>query len=105
LEFGRGARLKWSDLIGRKILGHFFAVEGIPGLFDEQDPQLHAGIRRKVAGAYAMTSLVQSEPFVDECTSIFCSRLTEFAETGALIDVTHWLQCYAFDVIGKITVC
>jgi hypothetical protein len=51
-----------------------------------------------------MTSLVQLEPFVNHCTSIFRARLDEFANSGQVIDVSHWLQCYAFDVIGKITV-
>jgi hypothetical protein len=41
---------------------------------------------------------------VDECIGIFKQRLDEFATKGQFIDLGHWLQCYAFDVIGKITV-
>jgi hypothetical protein len=51
-----------------------------------------------------MTYLVQLEPFIDDCTSILRVRLDEMAANGALIDVPHWTQCYAFDVIGAITV-
>jgi len=51
-----------------------------------------------------MTSLVQLERFVDECTAVLRTRLEEFAESGASVDISHWMQCYAFDVIGKITV-
>lgn len=76
----------------------------LPGLFDERNPQLHSAIRRKVSAAYSMSSLVQSEAFVDDCTSLFQQRLSEFAQSGELVDLTHWFQCYAFDVIGNITV-
>lgn len=51
-----------------------------------------------------MSSLVSLESFVDECTGIMAARLTEFAESGQVFDLSHWLQCFAFDVIGKITV-
>lgn len=51
-----------------------------------------------------MTNLVQLEPFIDECSKLFEHRLEEFAKTGAPMDVSHWMQCYAFDVIGKMTV-
>ena len=51
-----------------------------------------------------MTSLVQLELFINNCTSILRTRLKEFAKTGALIEISHWMQCYAFDVIGEITV-
>jgi len=73
-------------------------------IFSEPDPHLHAAARRKIAAAYSMTSLVQLEPFVDECTTILKTKLEEFAKSGASIDISHWMQCYAFDVIGKITV-
>ncbi|QKX54964.1 uncharacterized protein TRUGW13939_02054, partial [Talaromyces rugulosus] len=75
----------------------------LPSLFDERNPRLHSAIRRKVSAAYSMSSLVQSESFVDDCTSLFQQRLSEFAQTGELVDLTHWYQCYAFDVIGNIT--
>jgi cytochrome P450 len=51
-----------------------------------------------------MSNLVQLEPFVDSCSSLFCTRLSEFAAKGQRIQLGHWLQCYAFDVIGKVTV-
>ncbi|KAJ6198573.1 LOW QUALITY PROTEIN: cytochrome P450 [Bipolaris maydis] len=61
------------------------------------------GHGRKVTAIYPMTNLVQLEQFVDECTSILEKRLNEFASSGTSIDISHWLQCYAFDVLGKMT--
>ncbi|KAG4430968.1 hypothetical protein IFR05_013555 [Cadophora sp. M221] len=73
-------------------------------LFTDLDPKRHAVNRRKVASLYSMTNLVQMEPFVDDCTGILVKRFTEFAHRGEGVDMGHWLQCYAFDVIGHVTV-
>ena len=50
-----------------------------------------------------MSSLLHYEEFADQCADIFRDRLTEFARSGQTVDLHHWLQCYAFDVIGDIT--
>jgi cytochrome P450 len=50
-----------------------------------------------------MTTLVSYEPFVDQCTDVLCSRMSEFAATTGLVDVPKWMQFYAFDIIGTIT--
>lgn len=50
-----------------------------------------------------MTSLVSYETFVDECADVFSQRLQEMADTGESINMGHWFQCYAFDVIACIT--
>ena len=44
------------------------------------------------------------ERFVDECVGLFVQRLNEVAATDSPINVQHWMQCYAFDVIGYVTV-
>lgn len=50
-----------------------------------------------------MSSLVGYEPFVNNCTSLFERKLHDFATAGIEIDLAHWFQCFAFDVIGEIT--
>lgn len=50
-----------------------------------------------------MSSLVHYEGFVDHCADIFIERLNEFADKRQSLNLGHWLQCYAFDVIGNIT--
>ncbi|KAJ5961635.1 cytochrome P450 pisatin demethylase [Penicillium viridicatum] len=75
----------------------------LTNLFSVRSSTKHAEDRKKVASLYSMTSLVAYEPFVDNCIEIFKQRLDEFATKGQLIDMGHWLQCYAFDVIGNIT--
>ncbi len=43
------------------------------------------------------------ESYISNCVQVFETRLAEFAEKAAVFDLGHWLQCYAFDVIGEIT--
>ncbi|OBT57364.1 hypothetical protein VE04_02759, partial [Pseudogymnoascus sp. 24MN13] len=77
---------------------------GTPDLFSDRNPARHAASRRKVASAYSMTALAQLEPLVDECYVVLRDRFMEFADRGKVVDMAHWMQCYAFDVIGEITV-
>ncbi|PQE12870.1 cytochrome P450 oxidoreductase protein [Rutstroemia sp. NJR-2017a BBW] len=73
-------------------------------LFSDLNPHRHGSQRRKFASYYSMSSLVGYERFVDNCTEMLCARFRELSdyERGA-VDLQHWLQCYAFDVIGEIT--
>lgn len=50
-----------------------------------------------------MSSLVHYEPFVDYCAELFIRHLNEFADKKQTLNLGHWFQCYAFDVIGNIT--
>ncbi|KAI0571419.1 CypX Cytochrome P450 [Pyrenophora tritici-repentis] len=73
-------------------------------LFADRSIQRHGENRRQYQSTYSMSSLVTYEPYVDECTALFSQRLREIASAGAYAaDMGHWLQCYAFDVIGLIT--
>ncbi|KOS37959.1 hypothetical protein ACN38_g11242 [Penicillium nordicum] len=73
-------------------------------LFTDRDPRRHSANRRKVASLYSMTSLVQMESCVVECSTLLIQKLTEFAESGRPLNLQQWMQYYAFDVIGLITV-
>ena len=72
-------------------------------LFGDIDPHHHALQRRKSASSYSMTSLVGYEPFVNNCTKLLADKLSEIAKRDEKIDLAHWFQRYAFDVIGEIT--
>ena len=52
-----------------------------------------------------MSTLVGYEEFVNDCGRLLTQRLDEFANDGVTIDLGDWLQKYAFDVIGAISVC
>lgn len=63
----------------------------------------HAETRKRFQAMYSMSSLISYEGYVDECADIFTEKLRGFAERGEVMDMGHWFQCYAFDVIGDIT--
>lgn len=58
---------------------------------------------------YSMSSLLHYEEYAEAAQDVFHSRLVEMATEGRYggrdggVNMHHWLQCYAFDVIGNIT--
>ncbi|OTA92882.1 hypothetical protein M434DRAFT_386666 [Hypoxylon sp. CO27-5] len=81
------------------VKGHSLA-----SLFSTTDNTFHAQFRRCVNSAFAMSALVQYEPFVDNTTKLFLKQTERlFAGNPEGCNFTQWLQFYAFDVIGEIT--
>ncbi|KAF3902746.1 hypothetical protein AA313_de0203238 [Arthrobotrys entomopaga] len=80
-----------------------FIVRGKPyeNMFNTTNEDFHQLLRKPVAKAYAMTTIVEYEPFVDDTTLLFLSKMEELV--GQTIDFAVWLQYYAFDVIGEMT--
>ncbi|VUC32403.1 unnamed protein product [Clonostachys rosea] len=79
---------------------------GVPllTLFTSQNERFHSKLRRAVSNAYAMSTLVQFEPFVDSTTTEFFRQLDQrYANRNTVLDFGTWLQYYAFDVIGELT--
>lgn len=72
-------------------------------LFADLNSTRHGIQRRKFAASYSMSSIVGYEQFVNNCTSLLGQRFSEIASSGHTVNMQHWLQCYAFDVIGEIT--
>ena len=55
------------------------------------------------ASLYTQTALLSYEGYADACADVFSARLGEMARSGEAVDMGHWFQCFAFDVIGAIT--
>jgi cytochrome P450 len=80
-----------------------WASPGAWSIFGDQSIKRHAQNRKLYQHTYSMTSLVTYEPYVDQCTELFSKHLARMSEAGEAVDMGHWFQCYAFDVIGLIT--
>ena len=52
-----------------------------------------------------MTAMLSFEAVIDRKAEALCCRFKEFAATGQSFDVRCWMQFFAFDVIGEISVC
>ncbi|POS71569.1 hypothetical protein DHEL01_v210040 [Diaporthe helianthi] len=89
--------------------GPWYTASGLPSkkdwnMFQIPENDKHIQIRKKLAGLYTMTSLMKMEAQVDQCIDLIETRFREISQTGMAMDLQMWMQCYAFDVIGNITV-
>lgn len=73
-------------------------------LFNTRFPQQHAHLRRVQASLYSMSTVKTYEAAVDKQSAILLQKMNGFAQAGRSISLPHFLQYYAFDVIGEITV-
>ncbi|KAJ6000128.1 hypothetical protein N7481_000537 [Penicillium waksmanii] len=96
--YGTGSKFPKSD---------YYTPFGTPldhkDVFSETSSEKHASERRKISNMYAMSSLVSYEPFVDKVNGDFMAALANHAQHGRAFDLFTWMQFYAFDVIGEIT--
>ena len=58
-------------------------------------------MKRSIAQAFSMSTLVVLEPMTNECIRVFMRKMYE--HQGEPIDFGVWLQWYAFDVITSLT--
>ncbi|KAF2636018.1 cytochrome P450 [Massarina eburnea CBS 473.64] len=78
-------------------------VPALQNIFAMRDPELHKARRRKVANLYTMSTMVSYEPAVDKLNRVCLRKLREFAAEDRVVDIPQFIQYYAFDVIGEIT--
>jgi cytochrome P450 len=65
-------------------------------LFAEADEKLHGSQRRLVSRAYAMESLQDLEPYVDNAVNVFLDNMAQ--RQDQVVDIGSWSQLFAFDV-------
>lgn len=73
-------------------------------LFTIRDQDVHKDRRRKISTLYTMSSMVSYEEAVDKMTNVCIRKMRQFAEEERVFSVPDFMQYYAFDVIGEITV-
>ena len=50
-----------------------------------------------------MTAITELEPYVSTCVDLFLKRIDEVTDGGKKpIDISPWMQYYAFDVLGEV---
>ena len=103
-----------SDAV-KTILGHgrafaksaFYSPFGMPNktnLFSEPTNAKHAVMRRHLSMLYSTSTLLSYDVFIDSCTGILIKKVREFAKAGRKVRMHDFMQYYAFDVIGEMTV-
>ncbi|RMD42787.1 hypothetical protein DV735_g2313, partial [Chaetothyriales sp. CBS 134920] len=100
--YGFHTDFKKSDMV--KAMAPVYKGKKQPTMFGAADNKTHAQIRRPVAGAYAMTSIMKFEPFVDSNIRLFYQRLDElFIQPRRPCDIHNWVQYFAFDAVLEMT--
>ncbi|OAP63961.1 hypothetical protein AYL99_03188 [Fonsecaea erecta] len=68
-----------------------------------KDEKTHGIYRRPIAHAYSLSSLKGYEPYIDETIEKLIKELDKHDADGTPINMTRWLQYWAFDVMSKIS--
>jgi hypothetical protein len=65
-----------------------------------RDEKKHSDLRRAVANAYALATLVDYEPLVDSTSFCFFEQMEQrFVISGKECPLSKWVQMYAFDLM------
>jgi len=75
-----------------------------PALFEARDENYHVMIRKPIANAYSMSTVIEFEPAVDSTIALFMSKLDQYSHSEVSIDFGVWLHRYAFDVLYESSV-
>ncbi|KAJ4322848.1 pisatin demethylase [Fusarium piperis] len=81
-----------------------FGTPDFHNLMNALDNKDHAALRKQIASLYTMSALLSYEHSVDAQTNILKEKFLAFANRGETVDLPQFLQFYAFDVIGTITI-
>jgi hypothetical protein len=83
------------------VFSPFYQGTPLDSLFSTRNPIYHKNLKKPVANLFSMTNLRSYEIYVDECSDIFMDAMRDLE--GQPVDLSKWLQWYAFDVIASIT--
>ncbi|KPM35679.1 hypothetical protein AK830_g10879 [Neonectria ditissima] len=72
-------------------------------LFGTRDEAYHREMKKPIANAFSMTTLLTNEAAVDSCSNLLIDKLSLFADDNKPVDLGEWIQFYTFDVVGEIT--
>lgn len=101
--YGPGTNFRktdWYDVWSSDLVD----PHGFQDIFSIQDPHFHQEERKVVGSLYSMSNVMQMESCVDETVSLLFKAFDGFCEDEAVVDLAHWMRCYAFDTVIFITV-
>ncbi|KAK7950942.1 cytochrome P450 monooxygenase [Apiospora aurea] len=73
-------------------------------LFSETDPAEHAILKKPIVRHYSTSSVLATEPLMDEVLEDFCGHLEKrFIQPGHPCPLDEWLKHFAWDFISAVT--
>lgn len=83
--------------------GGNFTGRGVTSIVSEQNPQIHANMRRMIASSFSLTSLVEQEEIVGASIDRFIELFkTKTVEQGEIFDLTKAYESMTFDIVGDL---
>ncbi|VUC37794.1 unnamed protein product [Clonostachys rosea] len=82
-----------------QVYGH---GKGTRKFFNSMDPAEHSFLRKRVSGAFTMSTILSLESEIQGNADLLWSKLDQFAQQGKSVNLHHWSSYFAFDVVGKI---
>ncbi|KAJ0418634.1 cytochrome P450 [Aspergillus carlsbadensis] len=73
-----------------------------PDHFTSEGGKQHAERRRIVSNVYTMTSILQSEQYIEKCIDLWLEKLGEMSDAKKSCDLWLWARMCAYDVIGEL---
>ncbi|OJJ56962.1 hypothetical protein ASPSYDRAFT_47235 [Aspergillus sydowii CBS 593.65] len=73
-----------------------------PDHFTSAGGKQHAERRRIVTNVYTMTSILQSEQYIEKCIDVWIEKLDAMADNKESFDLWVWTRMYAYDVVGEL---
>jgi cytochrome P450 len=73
-----------------------------PQLFSTLDKKQHAFLRKRLAGAYSMSSVLRYEKYIQAVLDLLLHRLKEKADADEVVDMAVWTNAFAFDTVGEL---
>ncbi|KAF4784113.1 hypothetical protein HER10_EVM0004325 [Colletotrichum scovillei] len=73
-----------------------------PQLFSELDKKHHSFLRKRLASAYSMSSVLKYEVHIQACLDLLIRKLGKYAQAGEIVDMAVWTNAFAFDVVGEL---
>ena len=64
----------------------------LPSLFTERNERIHSALRKPIASAYNITTVLDHEPLVDTMIEKLLSKLKPFAADSQPCDIGSWLR-------------
>lgn len=70
-------------------------------LFSARDRDHHSYLRKRVASAYSMTSILKYEPYIQKCLTLLLDKLSEHCANGP-VDMSTWTNAFTYDIVGEL---
>ncbi|KAK1547879.1 hypothetical protein CPAR01_01846 [Colletotrichum paranaense] len=73
-----------------------------PQSFSELDQKQHSFLRKHLASAYSMSSVLNCEVHIQACLDLLIRKLEKYTQAGETVDMAVRTNAFAFDVVGEL---